>query len=178
MKLARPDFPNQVLFIPQLFRKVQFLVGKRGIYYNKSVEKIPKDLILYLNTSDPNKNQIALKRGSKITRKIYKTGYNQTESLLAEIDRLFKKSKAMPKDLTGIVVSLGPGPFTALRVSITVANSLSYSLNVPAAGLKNAEFRSLSDFIKKGRKKILKKRGVRPLFPYYGKEPNITKSRK
>ena len=132
-------------------------------------------LILYINTSSPKKNQIVLKSGKVVIKKTFKTEYNQTESLLFEIDQLFAEANKSPQNLTGIIAVIGPGPFTALRVGITIANTLAYSLAVPVVGFKTSQFDSLSNLISKGEKAILLKKQTKPLIPYYGKEPNITK---
>ena len=38
-------------------------------------------------------------------------------------------------DLTGVVVGVGPGPFTGLRVGIVTAKALSHALGIPAHGV-------------------------------------------
>ena len=40
------------------------------------------------------------------------------------------------KDLKEVEVEIGPGSFTGLRVGVSVANALGYSLNIPVNGKK------------------------------------------
>jgi tRNA threonylcarbamoyl adenosine modification protein YeaZ len=44
------------------------------------------------------------------------------------------------EELTGIIVIKGPGSFTALRVGISVANTLAHQLNIPILGLRTEAF--------------------------------------
>ena len=53
------------------------------------------------------------------------------ETIHLKIAELLKSQNHALKDLQGIVVFQGPGSFTGLRIGITVANALSYSLNIP-----------------------------------------------
>lgn len=39
--------------------------------------------------------------------------------------------------IEGIVVYTGPGSFTGLRIGISLANALAYSLNIPIIGISN-----------------------------------------
>lgn len=131
-------------------------------------------MILFLNTANPKKIQLALKFGRLIRKTEFRSEFNQTESLLVKIDVLFKKAKKPPSDLAGVVAMIGPGHFTALRVGITVANTSSVALNIPVIGLKASDFSSFDEFVQIGERKLWEQKSRKLLAPFYGKEPNIT----
>ncbi|MDD5605952.1 MAG: tRNA (adenosine(37)-N6)-threonylcarbamoyltransferase complex dimerization subunit type 1 TsaB [Patescibacteria group bacterium] len=64
---------------------------------------------------------------------------NQSQELLPKIDKLITSQKLKPEALTGVVVNLGPGSFTGLRVGITIANGFGYGLKIPVVGLSEFE---------------------------------------
>jgi tRNA threonylcarbamoyl adenosine modification protein YeaZ len=92
-------------------------------------------IILGLNTAT-NISQIALVKNSEILAEdSWKSEQNEAETLLPNIKKLLEKVKLDWKDLGKIAVIKGPGPFTALRISIAVANTLAYGLNLPIWGV-------------------------------------------
>ena len=87
-------------------------------------------MLLAFDTSTPAVT-VALSNGAARTE----VAANRHGELLAPgIDRVLREAGATMRDLTGIVVGLGPGPFTGLRVGIVTARSLSHALGVPAYG--------------------------------------------
>ena len=60
---------------------------------------------------------------------------NQSKELLPRIDKLLKGQKIKPEALKGVVVNIGPGSFTGLRVGVTIANGFGYGLKIPVAGV-------------------------------------------
>ena len=48
----------------------------------------------------------------------------QSETILLEIQRLFKEQGLIPQDLQAIVLTDGPGSYTGLRISMTIAKVL------------------------------------------------------
>lgn len=54
------------------------------------------------------------------------------ESLLADCD-------VKPKELEKIVVAHGPGSYTGVRIGVTIAKTLAWSLNIPLVGISSLE---------------------------------------
>lgn len=60
---------------------------------------------------------------------------SRTERLMPMIDRVLKDGHCPPQDLNGLAVSIGPGSFTGLRVGVSTAKGLAFSLGIPAVGI-------------------------------------------
>ena len=130
-------------------------------------------MFLIINTADSEKFFLALAKKEKIIfKKEFFVKYRQTEKLLPEIGKLFKKYDN--KTIKGIIVVSGPGSFTSLRIGITVANTLSWALNIPICAVKLNEFNNSDELIKMGNQKLKKIKGKNIIYPFYGQEPNIT----
>ena len=76
------------------------------------------------------------------------------------------------EDIGGIVCFEGPGSFTGLRIGISIANSLSYGLNIPVIGSSG------EDWISIGFRDISKNKKIAPIVPHYGAPVHITQARK
>ena len=76
-------------------------------------------------------------------------------------------------ELSKLVVIKGPGPFTAIRVGVTVANTLSLAIEVPLYGIKKTKSFNYKNIINQ----VINSRVNADKFikPCYGQEPNITK---
>lgn len=60
---------------------------------------------------------------------------NLLRRLLPNIDAMLADTGIDKSDLDGVVVSLGPGSFTGLRIGVTIAKSLAYVLGKPIMGI-------------------------------------------
>ncbi len=58
-----------------------------------------------------------------------------SEILLATVDQLLNTLRLDKKSLNAICVTLGPGAFTSLRISLSVAESMGIGLNIPVYGV-------------------------------------------
>jgi len=55
------------------------------------------------------------------------------------MDSLFESSGTTPNDIRCITVATGPGSFTGLRVGLSAAKGMAYSLNIPVIGISGTE---------------------------------------
>ena len=55
------------------------------------------------------------------------------------IEEAFRKSNIKPNDIDKIFVVNGPGSFTGIRVGLTVAKVMAYSLNIPVVPVSSLE---------------------------------------
>ncbi|WP_088044646.1 tRNA (adenosine(37)-N6)-threonylcarbamoyltransferase complex dimerization subunit type 1 TsaB [Bacillus sp. EAC] len=62
---------------------------------------------------------------------------NHSVRLMPAIDLLMKECNVKPKELTKIVVAKGPGSYTGVRIGVTVAKTLAYTLNIPIIGVSS-----------------------------------------
>jgi len=102
---------------------------------------------------------------------------NQSQELLPNIDKLLKKFKIKPEQLKWVVVNLGPGSFTGLRIGISIANAFGYGLSIPVIGKDKMQGDT------KSRIEVLLKlkptnKTFEQVLPKYGRPPRITKPKK
>ena len=94
--------------------------------------------LLAIDTST-NRAALALARDDVRIESHPEAGGRHGRELLPAIARLLESACLSPKNLDAIAVGLGPGSYTGLRVGITAAKSLAYSLNKPLIGLDTLE---------------------------------------
>jgi tRNA threonylcarbamoyladenosine biosynthesis protein TsaB len=56
-------------------------------------------------------------------------------TLLEDVDALLRQGGAHPRDLGALVVGVGPGSFTGVRIGLAVARGLALALDLPGAGV-------------------------------------------
>ncbi len=69
----------------------------------------------------------------------WRSGSNHTVELMPAVVRLLESSGDGFEKLTGIVVALGPGSFNGLRVGVSAAKALAFSLRLPIVGISTLE---------------------------------------
>jgi tRNA threonylcarbamoyladenosine biosynthesis protein TsaB len=69
----------------------------------------------------------------------FMTNLKKNHSLRAmpAIEMLLGQCDVKPKELTKIVVAQGPGSYTGVRIGVTIAKTMSWSLNIPIAGVSS-----------------------------------------
>ena len=75
---------------------------------------------------------------------------NQSSDLLPAINGFLTNNKIKLTDLEGILVNIGPGSYTGIRVGVTIANTLAWSLNIPVLGYSDDGFKKVLSKLKPG----------------------------
>lgn len=93
-------------------------------------------MVLWINTSDRKRIEVALKKGDKVVYSKFKENDFGSQVLLKLITDILKENRLEFSDLTGIEIEKGPGSYTGLKVGASVANALGFSLKIPVNGKK------------------------------------------
>lgn len=62
---------------------------------------------------------------------------NHSEQLLPGIDQLMQNARWRPQDLDRVIVSQGPGSYTGLRLAVTTAKTLAFTLGLELVGVSS-----------------------------------------
>ena len=87
-------------------------------------------MTLFIDTHD-SLITVALYDGSKLIIKTQESLYSHAKYLMPMIDNILKENNLTVKDIKEIVAINGPGSFTGLRIGLSAAKTLAYSLNIP-----------------------------------------------
>lgn len=83
---------------------------------------------------------IGLSREGEIMAELtWRTQQNHTVELVPNIDRLLTQVNTGSQDLKAIFVARGPGSFNGLRVGMSTAKGLAFSLGIPLVGIGTLE---------------------------------------
>ena len=89
-------------------------------------------LILCLETATTNCSVGLAKDGKLLSLKEDNSkNYSHAEKLHVFIDEVFEETGISAKDLDAIAISKGPGSYTGLRIGVSTAKGLCYSLDIP-----------------------------------------------
>ncbi len=69
----------------------------------------------------------------------WRSGQEHTTQLLPALSSLLDRVKGDIRSVTAVIVARGPGSFNGLRVGISTAKGLAFSLGVPLAGVSTLE---------------------------------------
>lgn len=69
---------------------------------------------------------------------------NHSVRLMPAIASLLKEVDLTPKQLGRVIVAHGPGSYTGVRIGVSVAKTLAWSLNIPLVGISSLELLALN----------------------------------
>jgi tRNA threonylcarbamoyl adenosine modification protein YeaZ len=96
-------------------------------------------VLVAIDTSTDIASLALVKDGVTLAELTWRCGQNHTVQLLPNLAQLLKLVGSKPADLTAVVVAKGPGSFNGLRVGVSAAKGLAFSLNIPVVGVGTLE---------------------------------------
>ncbi|MDM5191769.1 tRNA (adenosine(37)-N6)-threonylcarbamoyltransferase complex dimerization subunit type 1 TsaB [Bacillus hominis] len=95
--------------------------------------------VLAIDTSNYVMGVSLIEEGNVIGEIITNLTKNHSVRLMPAVEKLLKECGVKPKELTKIVVAAGPGSYTGVRIGVTAAKTLAWSLQIPIVGVSSLE---------------------------------------
>jgi len=90
---------------------------------------------LSINTST-NQYSLAVMKDEILSGEyILPSGPSRFSNLMPAIDDLFIRVGSVPQELDGMIIALGPGSFTGIRIGLAVVKGLAQCLSIPIIGV-------------------------------------------
>jgi len=129
-------------------------------------------LILTLRTDKPEAEIGLFENGEKLGYTLWQAHRQLAETIQHKIDSLLKEQGKDLRQLEGIVAYKGPGSFTGLRIGLSVANALAYSLSISIVAETGEHWTEAgANRLKQGESDQL-------ALPEYGSPPHITQQKR
>jgi tRNA threonylcarbamoyladenosine biosynthesis protein TsaB len=95
--------------------------------------------ILAIDTSNYTLGVALIDDNKVIGEYITNIKVNHSIRAMPAVQNLMKDCGITPKQLSKIVVAKGPGSYTGVRIGVTIAKTLAWSLNIPLVGISSLE---------------------------------------
>lgn len=128
-------------------------------------------IILTIRTDKPEAEIGLYDDQTQLAYVVWQAHRQLAETLHTQIAELLRSQQRSLTDLQGIVIFKGPGSFTGLRIGMTVANTLAYSLGIPIVSHTETWIEAGIDRLQKGENEQV-------ALPEYGAPVHITTPRK
>lgn len=95
--------------------------------------------ILAIDTSNQVMSVALMEDARLIVEHLVNVKRNHSVQLMPAIESIMKEADWKAEDLTRIVVAKGPGSYTGVRIGVTVAKTLAFSLDIELTGVSSLE---------------------------------------
>ncbi len=126
-------------------------------------------LMLALRTDKPEAELYLYENGVELGSVVWQAHRQLAETLHKKIVELLNENSKDQQSLEKIGAYEGPGSFTGLRIGLSVANTLSYALQIPIVGASGDDWLNQC---------VQFDGSMEPVIPQYGADPHITKQKK
>jgi tRNA threonylcarbamoyladenosine biosynthesis protein TsaB len=115
--------------------------------------KVKTKMTYILNIETSTRNcSVSISQNGKIMecREVAEVGFSHAEKLHVFFDEVLKDCNLTFNQLNAVAVSQGPGSYTGLRIGVSAAKGLCYSLTIPLIALDTLEILAKKLTIKNG----------------------------
>ncbi|QLI79290.1 tRNA (adenosine(37)-N6)-threonylcarbamoyltransferase complex dimerization subunit type 1 TsaB [Bacillus pumilus] len=95
--------------------------------------------ILAIDTSNHTLGIALVKNSTVIGESITYLKKNHSVRAMPTVEALMKECGVAPSELSKIVVAKGPGSYTGVRIGVTIAKTLSWTLSIPISAVSSLE---------------------------------------
>ena len=92
---------------------------------------------LAIDTSNQTLGVALVEEGQVIGEYMTNLKKNHSIRLMPAVQRLLEDCETEPSELSKIIVAKGPGSYTGVRIGVTVAKTLAWSLSIPLIGVSS-----------------------------------------
>ncbi|MEK9199828.1 tRNA (adenosine(37)-N6)-threonylcarbamoyltransferase complex dimerization subunit type 1 TsaB [Ureibacillus sp. 179-F W5.1 NHS] len=92
---------------------------------------------LGIETSNSPLSIAIVKDGQVLVEIVENVKLTHSVTAMPAIQELFSKAKLKPADIDAIAVSEGPGSYTGIRIGVTIAKTLAWTLKKPLVGVSS-----------------------------------------
>lgn len=96
-------------------------------------------MILAVDTSTRFAGVALLEEGRVIGSSAWYSNHNHTAAIAIAITKLLEQAQKNLRDITQLVVALGPGGFSALKVGMSITKGMALGLGIPVIGVNTLE---------------------------------------
>ena len=61
----------------------------------------------------------------------YEAWQRQSELMIVELEKILKRNNVTREDIDSVMCGIGPGSYTGVRISLTIAKVMALALNIP-----------------------------------------------
>lgn len=109
------------------------------VNHRETSGRIGDGLLLGLDTSTRSMTVSLWKQGLELAESHSIAERNHSIQLMPAIRDLLREYGFRPADLQAIAVGVGPGSYTGVRIGVTVAKTMAWSLGVPVVGVSSLQ---------------------------------------
>jgi len=100
-------------------------------------------MLLAIDTSTDSAGLALVQDGRTLAEATWRCGQNHSVELLPHLTQLLGEAKAELRSISCILVAKGPGSFNGLRVGLSTAKGLAFSLDIPIIGISSLELEAV-----------------------------------
>ena len=109
---------------------------------------------------------IAIKKKTKLISKKIQKKDDKNDNLVADLFKFIKTHNLKLDQDTSILVNIGPGSFSSLRISISIAKGIGIAKGIKIYGFKNEDLKEFSErhLNRLLSKKLLENKLIKPIY--------------